>query len=102
MQSDTLTTVDGTTMKMLVDRIRQERRRCGRIQMRRGNRAGIREMKTNRRWEKHNPLAVIILAAFFHRFSYHYGALSQKAVRQDGLFFYKGDLNSEGTWKGPG
>lgn len=53
-------------------------------------------------WEKHNPLAVIILA-FFHRFSYHYGALSQKAVRQDGLFFYKkGDLNSRmGTGKVP-
>ena len=45
---------------------------------------------------KAHPLAVIILA-FFHRFSYHYGALSQKAVRQDGLFFYKkGDLNSRG------
>ena len=58
-------------------------------------------MKTNRRWEKHNPLAVIILATFFHGFSYHYGALSQKAVRQDGLFFIKGDLNSRALGKVP-
>jgi hypothetical protein len=54
--------------------------------MRRGDRAGIREMRKRTAGGKNIPLAVIILA-FFHRFLYHYGALSQKKHRIFGAFF---------------